>query len=814
MLRRNSGRWSVVLLLGVASIFLPVAAAASDERPIQTLTVLALVASLVAVGLVWLALRQAGYVRAGYLGAAALTGPLISVTMMDFVGDFAGLPREPLAARFFISAIFNGLGVWLFTVGLRRVFPRRNRGMACAAIVLALFGLFPGPFLLRQDGVAAMNITDIETQLQAGLMYWTTGAVIMVGPFLALLTLPGDWFERAWGWASSRAMAISNKWFIVGLLLFTFGAAAFLAIYSFNGRPTTADEVAQLWHARMLLEGRLAMPPDPNPEFFAIDNVIDRPLWMSQFPIGGPAYLAIGLLFGAAWLLNPILTALLAYNVYRFAQRAYGEAQARAAAAVVAVSPMLLMMGGTYMNHTPTAWLVTAALAALPIWVASAPGDTRARVRAAAIIGLTIGCATTIRPLDGVLSGILIGLVMLGVAARDRADGAHWTRARSILVAIVAGAIPVGLLLIANWRTTGHPTRFGYEMLWGPNHSLGLHDDPTGNPHTAWRALLLAVKYTLQTNWITTAWPVPVVLIVSLGLMLGRRPRMWDVVLLGLFAAQLIMYAFYWHDGQFIGPRFLFTAVPALLILAARAPFAVGARVTGVWRRIAIAVIPVCVAVAWLRSMQPFGLQGIATEFRESRSRLKVDPPPYVENALIFVQEGASSRLLHRLWGLGVSRRDAARIFRESDACLLLEAVIAEEARPASDTAGRVARIQAAVKPYAPTPKTIQFPDRNFRISDPSSVPASCAEEVAYDSQVKNTVAYGAMLLLNRFDDSGRVNGPAVFVMDLNRRNDVLRTRFGDRVWYRYEIPRDRADSTPVLVRYDSTRVGRLELKP
>ena len=100
----------------------------------------------------------------------------------------------------------------------------------------------------------------------------------------------------------------------------------YFAIYSFDRRPTTADEIAQLWQARMLLSGELAMPPDPNPEFFAIDNVIDRPRWMSQFPIGGPAFLSIGLLLNAAWLLNPILTALTAVNVYRFVQRAYGDA--------------------------------------------------------------------------------------------------------------------------------------------------------------------------------------------------------------------------------------------------------------------------------------------------------------------------------------------------------------------------------------------------------------------------------------------------------------------------------------------------------
>src|SRR6185295_1107693 len=169
----------------------------------------------------------------------------------------------------------------------------------------------------------------------------------------------------------------------------TFALAVVFTLYSFDARPTTADEIAQLWHARMLAAGRLALPPDVNPEFFAIDNIIDRPRWMSQFPIGGPAVLAVGVLAGVPWLLNPVFTALSAWNVYRFAQRAYDEPQARAAAAVFTLSPMVLLMGATHMNHMPTVWLVTLALASLPVWI-TATSASQLR-RSAALVGLTLG---------------------------------------------------------------------------------------------------------------------------------------------------------------------------------------------------------------------------------------------------------------------------------------------------------------------------------------------------------------------------------------------------------------------------------------
>jgi hypothetical protein len=799
MLRRHSGRWAIGLALSVGILFVPLAAASNADNAIRTLALLSLVFGLLALEATWLVVRfgRRRNARAILLGVAAFVGTLFASLVFDSVGDFAGLSRGPLAGRLLVSALANGAGCWLFVACARRVFPRRNRPMAVAAIALVAVGIFPGPALLLQPSVATMNLANVELQLTAAQMYWTVGAILLVGPFLALLTVPGDWFDRWFDELAGNAMAIPDRLFVTGASLLAFGLATFFAIYSFDRRPTTADEIAQLWHAKMLLEGRLAMPPDPNLEFFAIDNVIDTPRWMSQFPIGGPAFLAIGLLLRAEWLLNAVLCGLIVASAYWFTRRVYFEAQARAAALVVALSPMLLIMGGTQMNHPPTAFLAMLALAALALWIQS----PSRRPLAAAIIGASVGLAITIRPLDGAVLGLIHGLVMLAACARDR------SRVRSVLVGAAAGAIPVLLLMLVNWRTTGHPLHFGYEVLWGPNHSLGLHDDPTGNPHTAWRALLLAVKYTMQMSWIASSWPVPIMVIVAAGLAFALRPNRWDVLLLVLFVAQVAVYAFYWHDGQFAGPRFLYTALPAFLILAARMPFLVAPRARGTVRRVAIAIIPVCIGVSWLRSMQPFGVQGLAREFRESRSRLKIDPPlevssGAVRNALIFVQEGAAARLQHRLWGVGVSRKDAARLIRYSDHCSLLDAVISEEQRGSADSVGRLARIERAAQPFVESARNGVFPDRNFKVSDASRMTLECIAEVAHDNRVKNTIAYGSMLLQNEFDDEGRIGGAAVYVMDLRNHNEVLRARFGGRQWYRFEVPRDRPDSNAVLVPY------------
>ncbi|MEK7401713.1 MAG: hypothetical protein AABZ80_05050 [Gemmatimonadota bacterium] len=673
-----------------------------------------------------------------------------------------------------------------------------RRSSEVAAFLLAALVLI-GPAVLAIVSPSDHNLS--ETAFTPLVLYWTVGSALLIAPLLALTTLPGDWFERWWRATATYAMSIPGRTFATALVSVALVLTASFSWYCFATRPTTADEFAQLFHARILLSGWLSLPPDPNVEFFAIDNVIDRPRWMSQFPIGGPAVLALGLLLGAPWLPNSLLTAFTALNVYRFVQAAYGEAEARVAGALFVASPMVLMMGGSQMNHTPTVFFVTLALASLAHWLQEE--DRSRRRRQGLVIGIALGAAVAIRPLDGALAAVMMGAAMGLHVVRHR-------RVSSLVVAAIAGAVPVALLLVANWRMTGHPLLFGYEVLWGPNHSWGLHDDPLGSPHDGARAVLLGLRYATLLDWTLTAWPVPVLLLIAFGFSLSHKTTRWDLMLLGAFVVFLVAYALYWHDGQFIGPRFLFTAVPAVLILAARAPFMMADVARGKAWRAAVAIVPVCVFVSWVRPMPPFGVRGITQDYREARKSLKRLAPDEsvtanLPRSLVFVQEGASARLVRRLWALGVSRQDAARVLRYSDACSLLDAVRVEERREPPDAAGRLGRIEAStIVLGTPDRVIVAGSDPNFRVNNASPASRACIDETKFDARVANTVSYGPLLLENRFDALGRVSGQVIYAMNLGERNDVLRARFGDRQWFRYEIPLGTRDSLPVLVPYEA----------
>jgi hypothetical protein len=683
----------------------------------------------------------------------------------------------------------RSVGRWLrATVALKPV-------PIIVAAMFLLFGLYPGPALFVLHSPAWRN-DAVVNRLAEERAFWVAGLFVIVGPAIVLANLVPDRFDRMWNAVRDRMGSVRDRWFIIGVAGFAMLAAAVASIYMLSRKPTTSDEVAQLWHARILLSGRLWLPADPNPEFFAVDNVIDHGRWYSQFPIAGPALVALAMLVHAAWLLNPLLSGLTVVNVHRFASVAYGTAAARASAILCATCPFLMLMSGSYMNHTLVVFLTTLALAELPAWV---NGSSRRRLAASIVIGVALGLAIAVRPLDGAIAAFALGCFMIYVAVRH----AH---VPMLVVVVAAAALPVGGMLVTNMLTTGRPLLFGYEVLWGANHSLGFHNDPSGNPHTPARALALATVYLMQLNWSLFEWPIAGLLVVAGALIVIRSLDRWDALLLAWIGVQLASYAAYWHAGALFGPRYLFTVVPALLLFAGRGLAVAEQAARPAVRRGVVAAVTASILSSWLIRMPPVGARGGAEAIRPTRLAFKRDLDSVVDSlggrkALVFISETSSSRLMRRMWGLGISRPDAARLAATKDHCALLDIVLDEEPVAASPRE-RLARLDAA-KSYAPPEGwRLMVADIGFRTSNRESITPRCRAEILSDNSRGAALSYGPALLMNEIGRDGRIAGPIVFVADLGEHNDVLRARFGDRSWYRLEAQSETGDELPRLVPY------------
>jgi hypothetical protein len=744
-----------------------------DDARLRILT--ASGALLGAIPAVAIARRFAAHVRVGIVLLGALCGAILfsAIVWLAMGGNVA--PADLVRWELIFPSLAYASSTALVLTALGSADEDRAGYPIAAALALAAFGLVP-----LGHGLSVMRATLWFPQVSE---YW----LIVGGGLLLVLLALAHWLPTR----VSRLTRFGADWLMrppapvfVGLAaLFILVASAAFAVFCFGRQPHNSDEVAQLWHARILLSGHLSLPVDANPEFFGMDNVIDHGRWYSQFPIGGPAFLALGLAARAAWLVNPLLLALTAPNIHRFARAAYGEATARTAVLLFALSPMALFMGASFMNHVPVLWLVSVALAQLPVWM-----DAERRTEAwrpAALIGLALGIAATVRPLDAALVAIVVGAMQL---TRLRGSAA---RRDSLMVQLCAGAIPVALLLGANAWTTGAPLRFGYDVLYGSAHQLGFHTDPYGGNHTPARALLYASKYLMQLDVALLQAPLPAVGLIVAGLLMLRRPTRWDAFLLALLGAQLVGYALYWHEGAFRGPRFLFTALPAIVILLARSPSLVADAATGTIRRAISLVLPVCMLVAWTAYGLAISVPGQALVYRDRSAAGRIDPEAMareagLHHALVFVREGWESGWLRRMWALGIPRPDAMRLFETADPCGLREAIVAEE-KTSAPTATRLARLN----------------DRLRRVDATADLSSSCMSDLTNDGD--GVASYAPFLPANRIGADGRVSGDVIYVLDLRERNELLRERFGDRTWYRLSPHRTRNDLRPTLAPYVAT---------
>jgi 4-amino-4-deoxy-L-arabinose transferase-like glycosyltransferase len=659
-----------------------------------------------------------------------------------------------------------------------------------AAIALALLGLVPVANLLTQGREVPW--------WRFGVLIWLGYGGLLLALLWVIATRWGDPVDRLLSRAGAAVLRIRTDVFAATVAIVTSALAITIVHYCYAGRGFSGDEMAMTWHARMLVAGHLAIPAPAHPEFFNTVSVLEREgRWFSQYPIGGPVLLAAGLLAGAVWLLNPLLLGLAAWQLYRFARRAFDEPTARAAAILFVLTPFVLVLGATQMNHVPALAFTLLALAELAAW--DDDGRTARRSLHAAGVGLAVGAVALVRPLDAALVAVPIGLFQLARVWRDR------ERATSLAVQCLAGAVPVALLLWANARTTGAPLLFAYDAAHGPAHALGFHVDPNGEMHSPLRGLVFASGYLMRFNRFLFEWPLPALLVVCAVLWRLRRSTRWDALLLGLLASFLAGYAAYWHNGFFDGPRFLFPVAPVLVLYAARAPEAASQVAHETWRRVGRLVVPACVACAWLVPLAFSSVPGRLTAQRGQRTKLKTDvvaqaSAAHLSNALVLVREPWRGRLLARLRGIGVPQFDAERVVNEVDACALQLALDASDSPDAGDSDDRRARVLA--RAHGAGRATIQpgaiAESRVARAPGGPDVPR-CREEAAADTM--GTMPYAMFLREQHVGRDGRLAGDVIWARTLGTRDTLLRGEFGTRRWYLYKPGRsleEAAEFVPV----------------
>lgn len=531
-----------------------------------------------------------------------------------------------------------------------------------------------------------------------------------------------------------------------------------------SGRPLLIDEIVQVFQARVFAGGALWAPSPEHPEFTSSVHILDLDgKRFAQFPPGWSTILALFSILKLEWLAGPILFGLAVLVFARLLRLIETDQAVRSLAAILlAVSPFAVFLGASHMNHIPTVALLLLAAYGLARTVDS---DCEAGVSWPFLTGLALGAAATIRPTDAAAFALPTAAWLGWRAVRGRG------RLVSFIASGIGIAIPIAFLFWYNSQTTGDPFLFGYVAYWGKSHGLGFHDAPWGGAHTPLRGIELINLYMLRLQFHLFELPVPGLLLPAAALLVTRSIAPFDRWMMTCGAMLLAAYFAYWHDGYFLGPRFVLPLVPFLVLWTARLQVSVTQKsgamrrsaAVGVWVAIAWAVfaeIPVRVAV------YQSGLQTMRWKSTSAARSLGV-------TGTVLVRESWGAQTLARLRQLGLPGEEVEWLYRGQDSCEL-ELMVGQAERMA-DHGSATAVSELRQKSREPQAGLVALPeaaDTSIRLLPGRSPEPVCADRFA---EMQDGFTLYAPLLLDR---SG-----LRFVRDLHARDTLLFAPGEEPVW-------------------------------
>ena len=589
------------------------------------------------------------------------------------------------------------------------------------ALVLLLGSLLPWTALIPGG--------ELDTDYWPRLTDWALGTALCLGVGGLV------WFvtrDRPITPDHTERVAASDDWrFVLSVVAGALVLYAVIAQWVFAGRPLLIDEIVQVLQARDYASGALTHLTRAPRAFYSIMHEVDLGVRsFGQYPAGGPAMLVLGVWVGAEWLVGPVVGALSVLCFARLLRVLEPQATRRwyrGTVLLFALAPFGAFMFGSHMNHaTVLLWLLVAMLG---LARATVPGASRWW---GLITGLGLGVAATIRPLDAAAFALPAGAWLMWRAFREnRADHS------AILSWVLSGlgvAIPASAMMWVNVQTTGHPLRFGYDLLWGAGHSLGFHQAAWGDAHTPARGVELISLYLTRLSTYLFETPFPALLLPAIGLWGSRSLRAMDRYLLVAGGGLLVGYWAYWHDGFYLGPRFVFALLPLLVLWSARGVRALHERFgagTAGWRatRGALGAGFVYAVITILVVRVPTYQNGMRS-MRLGPEREAAEAG--VHDAVVLVQESWGAQLMVRLWAAGITRADAELLYRNVDACRLEVALGALESEEINGEVAR-ARLQPLLRDSSRVRPSDRSPDFTERLQPGLRYTPRCEARIAED---------------------------------------------------------------------------------
>lgn len=267
--------------------------------------------------------------------------------------------------------------------------------------------------------------------------------------------LPG-WAWRQLDWWSAKAWRTMLLVFAIG-----FGASALAGSRHWTPQPSIHDEFGYLLIADTLLSGRLANPTPPAWESFQVVHTLMVPAYVSKFPPGPGALLALcllltgGSLAAAAW-----MKASLACAVFAWMLRGVAPARWALLGGILGLFPFAV-----FSPWAQTFWGGSAAFlgGSLAFGAAARLARTEPRLDLAAVLGAGLFVLAFTRPFEGAAAMAPVGIWMLWRGRQWIAGGIARGRVLALYAVLAAWVAAVaGAWGVYNHAGTGNPLRMAY----------------------------------------------------------------------------------------------------------------------------------------------------------------------------------------------------------------------------------------------------------------------------------------------------------------------------------------------------------------
>jgi len=347
------------------------------------------------------------------------------------------------------------------------------------------------------------------------------------------------------------------------LSLVGFLTAAWVTWHIFDAVPHLEDEIAYVWQANLLTEGRLSLPSPEYPSSFLVPFVVDHDgLRFGKYPPGWPAVLSLGVLLGLRAWINPLLAGAGVWLTYRLGRRAFNRGIGLLAAALTVTSPFFMMNSGSLLSHS--LGLVLAAGFAWA-WLDAFGSHPGRRLWLPTIVASLLLVALILtRPMTA--AGVALPFALHGLVRLIRGN---WEQRRRLLVVALAGLFGVGLYLLWQYSLTGDPLLNPY-TLWWPYDQVGFGPGVgvTESGHTLLQALQNARVSLVAGCADLFGWGMFSYLFLPFGLWAARRNS--SALLLGsVFLGLVGVYLAYWIGARLSGPRYYYEGLFSLTIFSA-----------------------------------------------------------------------------------------------------------------------------------------------------------------------------------------------------------------------------------------------------